>query len=100
MLVVPSLHGVHHRILVRRWGSVRRLVEDAQHVLGVEVLVVVGDEDARVSVGVIMGIDAVVLVSKAEPWAVAFIMARPWVPIVVASGKAARVVFARTPLAS
>jgi hypothetical protein len=80
--------------LSQRWGSVRRLVEDAQHLPDIEVVVVVTDEGDRVSCGVVLGVDAVVLLAS-EPWATTFITARPWVPVLVRSKSTSEVVLAR-----
>jgi hypothetical protein len=102
VLVVPQLRRDHWRVLRERWGSVRRLVEDAQLVRGVDLAVVVTDrgEVSWVSVSVVLGIDAVLLIAAAAPWAAPFLRARPWVPVVVITVGGSIVAFALTPAAS
>ena len=94
MLVVPPLPEAHRRLVMGRWGSIRHLVEDAQGVRDVEIVVVVVEDGSRVSVGVIVGLDALALVAEIEPRAAAFTMARPWVPVVVLTSTGRSVTFA------
>ncbi len=100
MHLALGLREPHRRLVVERWGSVRHLVEDAQSVRDVEIVVVVVEHDHRVSVGVIVGVDALTLVAEIEPRAGAFTMARPWVPVVVLTSIGRSVTFAHATRAS
>jgi hypothetical protein len=102
VLVVPELRGDYRRVLLERWRSVRRLVEAARHVRGVDLAVVVTDRGdlSWVSVAAVLGDDALLLVAEAGEWAAPFLRARPWVPVVVITAAGGLVVFALTPAAS
>lgn len=83
LITVPRLRGLHEHLVLARLDSIERLVADAQHVTGIEVVIVVEEQHGRVSVGVLAGALAVVEVAEAAPWACWFMGARPWVPLLI-----------------
>lgn len=83
LTMVPQLRGRHEQLVLARLDSVERLVADAQHVTGIEVVIVVEEKHDYVGVGVLAGDDAVIEVAEAAPWACWFMGARPWVPLLI-----------------
>lgn len=71
----------------------RRLLEDARHLHGIDLALVVEPTDQHVSVSIAFGGEAVLLVADVHPMAAAFTAVRPWVPIVVGTGESRRVAF-------
>ncbi|MBK6520019.1 MAG: hypothetical protein IPG04_39290 [Polyangiaceae bacterium] len=93
MRLIPSLGGVHRDLLGRRLGTVRHLIEDAQHLHGIDLAIVVVPTGERVSVSVTFGMAAVLLVAELQPMAAALTALRPWIPIVVTVGDSRRLAF-------
>lgn len=83
LTLVPQLRGRHRRLLDARLDSIERLVADAEFLTGIEVVVVVEEQLDHVGVGVLAGDDAVVEVFEAARWATWFLVARPWVPVLI-----------------
>ncbi|MBX3125542.1 MAG: hypothetical protein KF718_02455 [Polyangiaceae bacterium] len=83
LVVVPHLRGRHRRLVEARLHGLERLIVEAQFVKGIEVLIVIEEQLDHVSVGVLAGADAIVEVMRAGSWAASFMLARPWVPVLV-----------------
>jgi len=95
VLVVPELPAHLHELLQARWQSIRRLVVDAQHVQGIELVIIVAAITDRVEIAMLIGLDAVVAIAEVAPWAAPFMRARPWVPLLVMASSGAALVFAK-----